>query len=198
MKIGEKNIDIQEVFYIGYFYLLLIGLISDAIFYRIFGIFYLDYSTILDALISPISLLTNNWKLTLILALMFWIMFMYFNFWMPKLYKKLRGKKWYQKLYNIEKSDERIAKIQNKKNTIPVLMIVFFILFISMKTGMAIGMKFKYDTNGVNANTTLIFKDNSVLKVRKIGQNSAYLFYIIPGEKTITATPIAENIKQIK
>lgn len=32
----------------------------------------------------------------------------------------------------------------------------------------------------------------------KLGQNSAYFFYFIPGEKVITATPIADNLKQIK
>ena len=32
----------------------------------------------------------------------------------------------------------------------------------------------------------------------KLGQNSAYFFYFNPGEKVITATPIADNLKQIK
>ena len=77
-------------------------------------------------------------------------------------------------------------------------MFIFFLLFISMRTGMGLGMKQKYTNKEIIPNYTLIFKDNSKLDVRKIGQNSAYFFYFIPGEKVITATPIADNLKQIK
>ena len=77
-------------------------------------------------------------------------------------------------------------------------MFIFFLLFITMITGMGIGMKQKYNAEKIIPNYTLVFKDNSKLDVRKVGQNSAYFFYFIPGEKVITATPIADNLKQIK
>jgi hypothetical protein len=77
-------------------------------------------------------------------------------------------------------------------------MFIFLLLFISMRTGMAVGMKHKYQTKEVIPNYTLVFKDNTKLDVRKVGQNSAYFFYFIPGEKVITATPISDNLKQIK
>ena len=73
------------------------------------------------------------------------------------------------------------------------MMFIFFLLFISMRTGMGIGMKHKYNTKEIIPNYTLVFKDNT-----RLGQNSAYFFYFIPGEKVITATPIADNLKQIK
>jgi magnesium-transporting ATPase (P-type) len=198
IKIEKEKLGLQDYFYIGYLYLIILGIVSDAIFYGIFGVSYLNYTTILDALISPISLLTNNWFISLFLSLMFWVMYMYFTKWMFKLYGYLRVKKWYQKIYNIEKWDKKYDEMKKKKNLLQGMMFIFFLLFVSMRTGMGIGMKQKYKTKEIIPNYTLVFKDNTKLDVRKIGQNSAYFFYFIPGEKVITATPIADNLKQIK
>ena len=198
IKIDEYKLGLQDYFYIGYLYLIILGIVSDAIFYGIFGVSYLNYTTILDALISPISLLTNNWKLFIFLALMFWLMHLYFTKWMFKLYAYLRVKKWYKKIYNIEKWDKRYEELGKKKNVLPGMMFIFFLLFVSMRTGMGLGLKGKYSNEEIIPNYTLVFKDNTRLDVRKIGQNSAYFFYFIPGEEVITATPIADNIKQIK
>ncbi len=194
----DKELSLQEYFYIGYLYLIALGVVSDAIFYGIFGVSYLNYTTILDALISPISLLVNNWHISIFLALMFWLMQMYFSKWMFKLYAYLRVKKWYKKIYNIEKWDKKYAELEKKKNNPSGLMFIFFLLFVSMRTGMGIGTKQRVNTKEVVPNYTLVFKDNTKLDVKKVGQNSAYFFYFIPGEKVITATPIAENLKQIK
>lgn len=198
IKIDEDKLGLQDYFYIGYLYLIILGIVSDAIFYGIFGVSYLNYTTILDALISPVSLLTNNWFISLFLAIMFWLMHMYFSKWMFKIYAYLRVKKWYQKIYNIEKWDKKYEKLKNKKNVLPGMMFIFFLLFVSMRTGMGIGTKQKLSEQEIVPNYTLIFKDNTRLDVKKVGQNSAYFFYFIPGEKVITATPIADNLKQIK
>ena len=198
IKLEDKNLGLQDYFYIGYLYLIILGIVSDAIFYGIFEVSYLNYTTILDALISPISLLTNNWKISLFLGFMFWLMYLYFTKWMFKLYAYLRVKKWYQKIYNIEKWDKKYEELAKKKSIIPGMMFIFFLLFVSMRTGMGIGMKQKYNSKEIIPNYTLVFKDNTKLDVRKVGQNSAYFFYFIPGEKVITATPITDNLKQIK
>ena len=97
-----------------------------------------------------------------------------------------------------EKWDKKYDEMKKKKNLIPGMMFIFFLLFVSMRSGMGIGMKQKYNKKEIIPNYTLIFKDNTRLDVRKVGQNSAYFFYFIPGEKVITATPIADNLKQIK
>ncbi len=198
IKIDADKLGLQDYFYIGYLYLIILGIVSDAIFYGIFGVSYLNYTTILDALISPVSLLTNNWFITLFLALMFWLMHMYFSNWMFKIYAYFRVKKWYQKIYNIEKWDKKYEKLKNRKNVLPGMMFIFFLLFVSMRTGMGIGAKQKLNEQEIIPNYSLIFKDNTRLDVKKVGQNSAYFFYYIPGEKVITATPIFDNIKQIK
>ena len=93
IKIKESELGLQDYFYIGYLYLIILGIVSDAIFYGVFGVSYLNYTTILDALISPISLLTNNWKISIFLVFMFWLMHMYFTKRMFKFYAYLRVKK---------------------------------------------------------------------------------------------------------
>lgn len=198
IKIEEDKLGLQDYFYIGYLYLIILGIVSDAIFYGIFGVSYLNYTTILDALISPISLLTNNWFISLFLGIMFWLMYLYFTKWMFKFYAYLRVKKWYKKLYNIEKWDKKYEELGKKKNILPGMMFIFFLLFVSMRTGMGIGTKQKLSSKEIIPNYTLIFKDDTRLDVKKVGQNSAYFFYFIPGEKVITATPISDNLKQIK
>ncbi|MDV7187273.1 hypothetical protein R3X25_08280 [Lutibacter sp. TH_r2] len=198
IKIDEDKLELQEYFYIIYLYLIILGIVSDAIFYGIFGISYLNYTTILDALMSPLSLLINNWYLSIFLGVMFWLMHMYFSKWMFKFYAYLRVKKWYQKIYNIEKLDKKYEKLGQKKNLLTGLMFIFFLLFVSMRIGMGIGTKQKLMEKEIIPNYSLFFKDNTRLDVKKIGQNSAYFFYVIPGEKVITVTPISDNIKQIK
>lgn len=115
INIQESKLGLQDYFYIGYLYLIILGIVSDAIFYGIFGVSYLNYTTILDALISSVSLLTNNWKISLFLLLIFWLMYLYFTKWMFLFYKKLRTKKWYAKVYNIEKWDKRYEELEKKK-----------------------------------------------------------------------------------
>ena len=125
-------------------------------------------------------------------------MHLYFTKWMFKLYAYFRVKKWDKKIYDIEKWDKKHDEMRNNKNALPGMMFIFFLLFVSIRAGMGIGMKQKYNAEEIIPNYTLIFKDNSRLDVRKVGQNSAYFFYFIPGEKVVTATPITDNLKQIK
>lgn len=198
MKIKTNRFSIQDIFYIGYLYLIILGIVSDAIFYGLFEVSYLNYTTILDALISPISLLTNNWVLAVILAIMMVLIYLHITKWMPKIHSKFRNKKWYGKLNNIEKVDKSIESLKEQKNIVIGLLVLFFLLFVSMRTGFGIGLKYRYSNDKIIPNYTLVFKDNSRLDVRKVGQNSAYFFYFIPREKVITATPIADNLKQIK
>jgi cytochrome b subunit of formate dehydrogenase len=177
--IAKDKLGLQDYFYIGYLYLIILGIVSDAIFYGIFGVSYLNYTTILDALMSPISLLINNWILSLALFLMFGLFYLYITKWMPKIHKKYRDKKWYRKINNVEKVDKNLVKLKNKNNLIINLMFLFFLLFVSMRTGLGLGLKHKYSDKEIIPNYTLVFKDNTKLDVRKVGQNSAYFFYFI-------------------
>ncbi len=48
---------IQDYLSLGYLYLVVVGILFDAIFYGILGINIIHYSSILDVLLSPIAFL---------------------------------------------------------------------------------------------------------------------------------------------
>lgn len=193
-----KDLGLQEKFYVFYIYLIVLGIVSDAIFYGIIGIQYLNYVSILDALISPFSLLTNSWKLTLFLSIMFYLVYLYTTKWSFQLHKRNRTKKWYKKLYNVEKWDKLYKDIEDKKDVVPTMLVLFFVLFISLRLGMGIGTNIKIKEQRLQPDYNLVFKDNSIKKIRLIGQNSSFIFYVENHEKIVSVTPLSDNIKQIK
>ncbi|MFY0629501.1 MAG: hypothetical protein JXR05_03910 [Flavobacteriaceae bacterium] len=194
----KKEISVQEFLSIAYVYLLILGILSDALFYGILGVSYLSFTTILDALISPISLLTNSWKLSLFLGGMFTLMYLYITKLTPYMFHKYKERKWYRKITNIEKTEKRLESLKNKKNLLIGMAFLFFLFYLSMRLGMGIGMKSKIESADHKVDYTLVFKDNKSLNVKKIGQNSIYFFYVKKDETIVTATPILDNIKEIK
>lgn len=192
-----KNLSLQERFYVGYIYLILLGVVNDAFFYGMIGVSYLNYVTILDALVSPINLVTDNWRLPLTLILVCVFIYFYLTKLMPLFHKKNKDKKWYKKISN-EKADEVYDSLEKKKNIIGVLMVYFFIFFVSISIGRGASLKNKIKDKKLKENMSLIFKDGSKSDVIRIGQNSSYIFYIENGETQITITPLSENIKKIK
>ena len=42
IKIEKEKLGLQDYFYIGYLYLIILGIVSDAIFYGIFSVSYLN------------------------------------------------------------------------------------------------------------------------------------------------------------
>lgn len=194
----DKELNVQEYLSIGYLYLVALGVLSDTLFYGILGFPIIEYTSILDALISPVILLTRDYRITLPLVLIFVLLYFYVKKWAPQLHQKNRNKKWYRKVTNIEKVDKRYELLENKKNAFLGYLFLFTLLFLSMRLGMAIGTKGRLGGDDFKDNYTLIFKDASKINVRKIGQNSAYIFYIENNEEVITATPIFDNIIKMK
>ncbi len=194
----KKELNIQELLSIGYLYLLVLGVLSDALFYGMLEVSYLSFTTILDALISPVSLLTNSFQLSLILGGMFLLLYLYIAKFTPYLFKKYKHTKWYRKISNVEKTEKRLESLKDKRNLLIGMLFLFMLLYLSMRLGMGIGIKQKIKKGDFESNYTLVFKDKSTQDVLKIGQNSIYFFYVKPNEKVITATPILDNITEIK
>ena len=65
---------IQEILSLAYLYLLALGILSDALYYAVLGVSYLNFTTILDALISPLSLVTDNYVIVFVLLVMLGIL----------------------------------------------------------------------------------------------------------------------------
>jgi hypothetical protein len=190
---------VQEMLSLAYLYLLAIGILSDALYYAILGVSYLNFTTILDALISPLSLITDNYLITIVLIIMFGLMYLYITRLTPYMFHKFKYKKWYQKISNIEKTEKRLNQIKEKNNLWKLMALMFFIMFISLRVGMGIGIKMRITgKKEFKENYELVFQDGTSERVRKIGQNSVYFFYVRKSEKVVVATPILDNLKEIK
>ena len=184
---------------LAYLYLLAIGILSDALYYAILGVSYLNFTTILDALISPLSLVTDNYLITITLVVMFGLMYLHVTRFTPYMFERFKHKKWYQKMTNVEKAEERMKKMKENNNIYKIMALMFFIMFISLRVGMGIGTKMRITGDKeFNENYTLVFMDGTSENVRKIGQNSVYFFYVRRDENVVVATPILDNIREIK
>ncbi|NJK83952.1 MAG: hypothetical protein HC912_09245 [Saprospiraceae bacterium] len=53
-------------------------------------------------------------------------------------------------------------------------------------------------TGEIKPNYHLYFKEQSPIAVKKIGNNSEYIFFIEEGKKTITVTSIKSNLLKIE
>lgn len=195
----KRRMSVQEMLSLAYLYLLAIGILSDALYYGILGVSYLNFTTILDALISPLSLVTDNYLITLTLVVMFGLLYLHVTRFTPYLFHKLKHKKWYQKITNVEKGERRLEKMKENNNLYKIMALMFFIMFISLRVGMGIGTKMRITGDKeLKENYQLVFMDGTTENVRKIGQNSVYFFYVRKEEKVVVATPILDNIREIK
>ena len=189
-----KRFGIQEYLSVGYIFLIVLGLVSETIFYRFLGVDYLQYISITDTILSPISLLANNWSLSVILMICSTFLYFYIKN-SDKINEKLKKIKWLKKRVG---SKTNGVEYNNKSAFIFSVLFMISSLLIGFRLGMGIKYRGHLLDGKLENNITLVFKDNSQLKVSQIGQNSAYIFYVEEGNKYVTVTPILENIKQIK
>ncbi|KAF9657652.1 hypothetical protein ABHQ57_15110 [Tenacibaculum sp. ZH5_bin.1] len=160
-----KNLGFQEYLSVGYIFLIALGLVSDTIFYRYLDIDYLQYITITGTLLSPISLLANNWALSVILIV--FSMSLYFLIKNSvKIEEILKRVKWLKKRIEANKKAKR-KEYDNKSAFIVSVFIMVFSLLLGFRLGMGINYKKRLAEGRLKNNMTLVFKDDSQLKAKK-------------------------------
>lgn len=190
------DISTQEHLSFGYLYLLILGIISDTIYYSFLGINILNYSTILDILISPVAILTSNYIVPLIILTS--ISFVYFVFsTAPSFHKKYREKKWYQKWNDVEKLDEKYTNYTAFDMVIIFSAFLILIFYVGLGIGKGIGFSQKIKNKEFNPDHQIVFDSNEELIVKIWGQNGMYMFY---GDSSmqLTIAPIENNITKIR
>ncbi len=180
-----KNLNFQEFLSLAYVILVIVGIISESIFYGVLGIQYIQHTSILDALLSPFTLITSDLRIFLIVTVIIFCFYLYIAKLLPWIFKKLNKPK-------------PMEEVKSKKVLYPAMIFATLILFPSMRIGMAISYSEKLESNSFKNDIIICFKNDEKIKVKKIGQNSSYIFYVQEGEKVVTVTPISDNIKQIK
>jgi hypothetical protein len=70
-----KNLGFQEYLSIGYLYLLILGVVSESIFYRMLGINILHFASLSDILTAPLTLLVSHWMIPVTIVGMILVLF---------------------------------------------------------------------------------------------------------------------------
>ena len=178
-----KNIGIQEGLSLGYVYLLLLGLMTDSIEYAYVGINILNYSTFLDILITPLKHLTSNLILPTTLVGTIVLFYLWNEYVFPKLQKP---------------KENETATTSKQARLIFMLASMIVGLFFGLSIGMGSGLKSKIEAGKMKPDHLITFGNDKKMKVKIIGQNSVYVFYVPENEKEIIISPISDNIFQIK
>ena len=178
-----NKLNIQEYLSLGYIYLLLLGIATDAIYFGFLGISILDYSAISDVLLSPIKLLARNLLVCIILLVIITSLFL-FNKWQASKLKK-KGE-----------SEAQQTDLTNKLLLTACVMVLFFFVGIGLGAGKKNGMMLS--KGELKPDHQITFANGEVIEAKVVGRNSVYLFYVRPNEKQVIITPIEEHVFQLK
>ena len=191
------KLSLQEYLSLGYIYLILLGLISDVVYFKFLGINILSYSAISDVLMAPVNTLVDDLRILIAVVVVIIGAYFYTTKWMPALHNRLKPKSWYQKLVrDMEKTDRTYEEFKTKKR-FDLLLVFLTAVFLGLKIGAGTTIKSKLANGKVQATHTLVFSDDSEKKVNIIEQNSSYLFIVYEGQTDITIMPISGNVKTI-
>ncbi|AUC76723.1 hypothetical protein [Olleya sp. Bg11-27] len=194
---NESNINIQDYLSIGYLFLLVLGVVYQTIYYKFLGVNILDYSSVLDVLISPIAVMTSHFILGLAVVLSMLMAYLMVKF-IPKYHNWLRKKAKYQSGKNKLKLEKADAKFKKKNSVITMIAFYVFAVFIGLGIGSGHKTKQRVETNDYKITHQLTFDNGSVQDIKMLGKNSLYVFYVIKGAPEVIIAPIEGNIKMIK
>jgi hypothetical protein len=184
---------LQEYLSLGYIYLVILGIVTDVIYFKFFGINILNYSSISDILMAPINTIVNDVKVLVISILIVGVGF----FIVPFLDKRNNLNKALQKS-NEESESSGKKDVPNNKNRLIPILLLFPLFVIGLKIGAGFATKSRIENGTFVVNHSITFSDNSVKRVKLIGQNSGYVIFVVEGQKELSIVPISGNIKEIK
>jgi ABC-type Fe3+ transport system permease subunit len=196
---SENNgFQIQEVLSLGYVYLLILGIIHNAIYYNLLGVNYLEYSSILDVLISPVSVITSSLKSSIAFVAIIILSFIYVKILIPLLVKWRKKQKKYQEGKPLEKIQKLDEFSKNSYALLVIIALFVFGYFIGFGYGSGTKNKKLISENDIKHNYQIDFINGNSLEAKLLGKNSLNVFYIQKNEKTVTISPIEGNIESFK
>ncbi len=194
LKVGQWSM--QDYLSLGYIYLLLLGIVSDSIYYGFLGISILEYSNVLDVLLSPLIYLTKGAAFPVVIFLIPVITFVVFTY-LRKSHLKSRGKPAYQQKRDIEKLDRFFSSTNRMRTVLIYSAIAIFSAYFGYGLGGGSKTKERLEEGDLRMDHQLIFNGGDTLDVHLIGHNSQYVFYVEEESRTVSVSPIEGNVKRI-
>lgn len=181
-KENPNQLGVSEILPLGYLYLLILGILAESVYYGLLGINFLSYASILDVLLGPIAILTDN----LILLGLLIVVGLIFYFLMKRSFEKLK------------KTNPEKVTLGLTGSWLFVMSIMILSAFVGYGLGGGMKNRESIANNDIQHNVTVHFLDGEKREVRKLGNTGTFLFYIEKGQKTIRVAPISNNIKEIE
>lgn len=186
MKYLEK---VQGLLPLGYLYLILLGLMKESILYSQLGINILDYSSITDILLSPISDMSSNPVLIVALGIMILLLFIF-----QTILIKNRHKNWSKKILGKDRFSDELPKSEIRKTIFPVFILIVAFELLSFFVGVGWGegsiLARKINADKLHYKHMIEFTSGKTENVHIIDLNSSYYFYVTKGNKNIKIAPI--------
>ncbi len=195
----ESDLGIQDYLSIGYVFLLILGVLHQTIYYNFLGVNIFEYSSILDVLISPVSVIAGDLKLLVGIVICVVLAIGYAKL-LPKYYAWLSKKKKYQSGKKKVKLDKALKTFKTGSKQLIFVMIALYIIgaFIGFGVGRGGKTKKRIENGEIKMTHQITFNDGENHKVNLLGKNSLNIIYVVEGKKEVLVSPIEGNIKTIK
>lgn len=194
-----SKLEIQDYLSLGYVFLLILGVLHQTIYYKYLGVNILEYASILDVLLSPVSVLTSDSKLLIGMSICLVLASLYARF-LPKYYIWLSKKKRYQSGKRKERIEKSLKTFQAGSGQLVLVMMMLFVIggYVGFGFGKGSRTKAKIENGEIELSHQITFEDQETIHVKMLGKNSLYVFYITDNSKEVSIAPIDGNIKLIK
>lgn len=190
---SQSSWSVQDFLSFGYLYLLLLGIVSDSIYYGMAGINIISYSSVLDVLLSPIVRLTDNLVFPIVIFLTPAVLY-----WWLKFIKKMEEKKKAKKKEGNEKPAGITVSLSSRNMWLFFTALVIFSAFIGYGLGGGHSIQQSLEEGDIKTNHRITFQDGQTAEVKLVGNNSEYVFYIMQDSAVVTVSPIKETIRSIE
>lgn len=179
-----KTQGIQGLLTIGYLYIVVLGIIGEALYYSQLGINILKYSSITDVLLSPISKITSNaYFILAVMALAFGLYFVSLRLNTVEKRNKFRNL-----LYNF--SITKTADGSLKDTLIMILSSLLFGFYVGLDYGSGTYTAKKLREGSFKYNDRIYFNNNDSTQAEIVGSNTAYIFYVNKKSKSVQISPM--------
>lgn len=192
-----NKLSLQELLSLGYIYLLILGVLTDTIYYSFFDLHIIAHSDVLDILLSPISILTESFVIPIMILVGFIVIYFIRVKVSPKLHEKQKKKESYRQKKDIQKLDLLYSKKPTVAELVPIFALVIFSMFVGFRLGGGHKLKQRMQEKDFSYLDVITFQSSEKINTTIIGQNSLYVFYVAEGDDKLSIAPIAQNIKLI-
>lgn len=182
-----EDFSIQDFLSLGYLYLLCVGIMTEVIYYKMIGINILYYAGVTDVLLSPIIFVTRRLTILLVLAALLIAIGVLDHF----------KRKQARRCAAEPRPDGKPAPQHPRDFFVKMTAFTVFFMFIGGGTGAGVAQANRLATGDFECQDAIEFFDGTVQNVRIMGQNSGFVFYAIPGQKSPIIAPIDGNIRRI-